>query len=680
MNSPALSPLLEPFTLRHLTLRNRIVSTAHAPNYVENGHPTDRYRLYHEEKAKGGVGLTMVGGSTNIAPDSPSVFGQLYAGDDSIVPWFQRLTDGVKQHGAAIMCQITHMGRRTAWDDGHWLPVVAPSGVRERAHRAFPKAMEQHDIDRVVDDFAAAARRCFDGGFDGIELLVHSHLLGQFLSPLTNTRDDDYGGSLENRMRLVLAVLAAVRAEVGSDCVVSVRLTGDELTDGGLSASECVAVAQQLERSGTVDLFNVVAGAPYDDLGLADWVRPMGIPSAAHLGIAGALRAAVSVPVLHAGGIADVSTAAHAVSTGLVDLVGMTRAHIADPHLVNKLQRGEETRIRACVGLGYCVDRVNQGKPSVCGQNAATGREAQFPHRVLPAERRCKVLVVGGGPGGLEAARVCALRGHEVVLCEATHQLGGQLRLACKGPTRRQIWGVADWLIAEIEHLDVTVRFDCVVDVSVIDAERPDAVIVATGGWPAPIDIPGGDYVVSSWDVLSGEARVQGEVLLCDEVGDQAGAVTADAMAHAGCQVAMATPDRTLLHDLGPTTSSVALKRLVAGGVTFMPLHELVSVAPEGNRLRATLRDVLTHTPTDRIVDHVVSEHGAVPNDEVYRSLVSRARNGGQLDHCALIDGAFPFPETHPDGDFLLARVGDAIASRNLHAALLDALRVCHRL
>jgi len=273
-----------------------------------------RAGLYHEEKAKGGVGLTMVGGSTNIAPDSPSVFGQLYAGDDSIVPWFQRLTDGVKQHGAAIMCQITHMGRRTAWDDGHWLPVVAPSGVRERAHRAFPKAMEQHDIDRVVDDFAAAARRCFDGGFDGIELLVHSHLLGQFLSPLTNTRDDDYGGSLENRMRLVLAVLAAVRAEVGC--------------------------------------------------------------------------AAVSVPVLHAGGIADVSTAAHAVSTGLVDLVGMTRAHIADPHLVNKLQRGEETRIRACVGLGYCVDRVNQGKPSVCGQNAATGREAQFPHRVLPAERR----------------------------------------------------------------------------------------------------------------------------------------------------------------------------------------------------------------------------------------------------------------------------------------------------
>ena len=197
-------PLLEPFQLRHLTIRNRIISTAHAPNLVEDGHPRDRYRLYHEEKAKGGIGMTMVGGSTNIAPDSPSVFGQLYAGDDSIVPWFRRLTEGVKSHGAAIMCQITHMGRRTAWDDGNWLPVIGPSGRRERAHRAFPKVMEQQDIARVVCDFATAARRCQEGGFDGIELLSHSHLLGQFLSPLVNDRDDEYGGSLDNRLRLTL--------------------------------------------------------------------------------------------------------------------------------------------------------------------------------------------------------------------------------------------------------------------------------------------------------------------------------------------------------------------------------------------------------------------------------------------------------------------------------------------
>ncbi|MEM7376735.1 MAG: FAD-dependent oxidoreductase [Pseudomonadota bacterium] len=671
---------MAPFRLKHLTLRNRIVSTAHAPHYVENGHPRDRYRLYHEEKARGGVGMTMVGGSTTVSPDSPSVFGQLYAGDDSIVPWFQRLTDGVRRHGAAILCQITHMGRRTAWDDGDWLPVIAPSGVRERAHRAFPKAMEAHDIDRVVSDFVAAARRCKAGGFDGLELLVHAHLLGQFLSPLTNARQDDYGGPLENRLRLVLAVLSAVRSEVGADFVISIRLTGDELADGGLTASECVAVAQRLEQSGHVDLLNVVAGAPYDDLGLADWVPPMGRPAAPHLGIAGAIRAAVSLPVLHAGGMADTATAAHALKSGLVDLVGMTRAHIADPHLVNKLQRGEAHRIRPCVGLGYCVDRVNQGKPSVCGHNAATGREGQLPHRVRPANQRKKVLVVGGGPGGLEAARVCALRGHEVVLCEATHALGGQLRLASKAPTRRQIWGVADWLINEVTQLGVTVRFDCLVDAATVDAERPDAVIVATGCWPAPLDIPGAGLVTPSWDVLSGEARVHGDVLLCDEVGDQASAVTADALVHTGCRLDIATPDRMLLQDLGPTTSSVALRALSAGGAAFSPLRELVAVARDGNRLRATLRDVLTQDSDDRLVDHVVSEHGGLPNDAVFLDLVPRSRNRGQLDLDAMIAGRGPFPDRDRDGTFMLARVGDAVARRNLHAAVLDALRVCHRL
>ena len=275
--------LLTPFAVKHLHLRNRIVSTSHAPNFVEGGHPRDRYRLYHEEKAKGGVALTMVGGSTNIAPDSPSVFGQLYAGDDSIVPWFQKLTAGVKAHGAAIMCQITHMGRRTAWDDGNWLPVIAPSAVRERAHRAVPKVMEAEDIARVVADFGAAARRCQQGGFDGIEILSHSHLLGQFLSPLTNQREDEYGGSLENRCRLLLDVLAEVRRVVGERFVICVRVTGDELTLGGLSGEDCVTVARMIEKSGHVDMLNVLAGAPYDDLGLAEWVRPMGLPAAPHI-------------------------------------------------------------------------------------------------------------------------------------------------------------------------------------------------------------------------------------------------------------------------------------------------------------------------------------------------------------------------------------------------------------
>lgn len=678
MSSP--DPLLQPFQLRHLTLRNRILSTSHAPSFAEDGHPKDRYRLYHEEKARGGVGLTMIGGSTNIAPDSPSVFGQLYAGDDSIIPWFKKLTDGVRRQGAGVMCQLTHMGRRTAADDGFWLPVMGPSGRRERAHRSFPKVMENEDINRVIAHFVAAALRCQQGGFDGIELLSHSHLLGQFLSPLINQREDDYGGTLENRMRLSLQVAEAVREAVGPEFILGLRVTGDELVEGGLSAAECVSSAQMLAATGAVDFLNVLAGAPYDDLGLASWVAPMGTPSAPHLTIAGRIRQAVDIPIFHAGAVADITTARHAVAEGHVDLIGMTRAQIADPHLVRKLMAGQETRIRPCVGLGYCVDRVNQGKAMVCGHNAATGREATQSHIIHKAEKLRKVVVIGGGPAGLEAARISAERGHEVVLFEATERLGGQLNLAAKSMTRRQVAGISDWLITEVKHLGVDIRYNHYAEAGDILAQQADVVLVATGGWSAPLEIPGAEYLDSGWDILSGDVRISGEVLVYDEVGDHAAATCADALVRSGCKVTLMTPDRAVVHDLGPTNSAVVLRDLAKQDVEFACLLEPVEVVKSGSRLKVSLRHVLTAETSEREYDAVVTENGIVPMDELYYELKPYSRNLGQLDQAALINGEPPFMDINPEGKFLLARLGDAVAGRNIHAAVYDAARVCQGL
>ena len=237
MSRQIIDPLLESFTLKNLQLRNRVVSTSHEPSYTEDGMPKDRYRLYHVEKAKGGIGLTMMGGSAVVAPDSPAAFGNLHVYKDEIVPWLRELAYDVHEHGAGVMCQITHLGRRTSNYDGDWLPVVFPSPIREPAHRAFPKVAEEWDMDRIVRAYADATARCREAGLDGIELEAYTHLLDSFWSPLTNHREDEYGGSLEDRLRFPLRVIRAVREAAGPDFIVGIRMSFDEDTPAGCAAT-----------------------------------------------------------------------------------------------------------------------------------------------------------------------------------------------------------------------------------------------------------------------------------------------------------------------------------------------------------------------------------------------------------------------------------------------------------
>lgn len=354
-------PLLQPYQLRHLRLRNRFMSTAHEPAYTEDGLPKERYRLYHAEKAKGGIALTMFGGSSVVAPDSPQVFGNITLYKDEVVRWLRELADTIHEHGAALMIQITHLGRRTQWNRGDWLPVVAPSPVREPAHRAFPKTAEDWDIARIVDHYATAAERCRAAGLDGLEIECYGHLADQFWSPATNKREDEYGGSLENRLRFTMAVLAAIRRSVGAEFIVGVRMVCDEDWEKGLSREEGVEIARRLVKSGQIDFVNVIRGHIETDEALSHVIPGMGARSAPHLDFAGEIREITKFPVFHAARIQDVATARHAVATGKLDMVGMTRAHIADPHIARKVMEGREEEIRPCVGMGYCIDRIYFG-------------------------------------------------------------------------------------------------------------------------------------------------------------------------------------------------------------------------------------------------------------------------------------------------------------------------------
>ncbi|WP_245815116.1 oxidoreductase [Shimia gijangensis] len=397
------------------------MSTSHACGLEVNGFPQNAYQRYHEEKAKGGIGLTMFGGSSNVAPDSPSVFQQLDVGTDEIIPHLQQLSERVHKYGSALMCQITHLGRRGDPHADNWLPSIAPSPIRKTLHRSFPKEMDKHDIQRVVKAYGAAARRCKDGGLDGIETLASSHLIGQFLSPFTNTRTDEFGGSLENRCRFGLMVHEEIRRQVGDDFIVGIRYVVDEEFEG-LAFEDAVKIAHILEREGQIDFFNAIYGKMDTYRGLAmDNMPGMASPIAPWLQAVGAFKKEVSLPVFHAAKIADIATARYAIKEGLLDLVAMTRAHIADPHIVAKLMRGEEDRIRPCVGATHCMT----GFRPRCLHNAASGQENKLPHVAGQATSPGKkVVVVGGGPAGLEAARICAERGHDVVLLEAGTALG----------------------------------------------------------------------------------------------------------------------------------------------------------------------------------------------------------------------------------------------------------------
>jgi len=670
-------PLLQPFTIKHLQLRNRVFSSAHEPAYGEDGMPTDRYRLYHVEKAKGGIAMTMTAGGAVVGADSPPAFGNLHAYDDAIVPWIRRLTDDVHAEGSAVMIQLSHLGRRTGWGQGDWLPVVAPSPLREAAHRTIPKEAEEWDIDRIVDDFADAAERMQVGGMDGIEIAAYGHLIDQFWSPLTNHRDDDYGGSLDNRLRFPLRVFRAVRRRVGNDFIVGTRIAIDEVLDGGIDEVTGLDVLARLEAEGLIDFVNVIRGHIATDTDLTKVIPIHGMASAPHLDFAGRVRQHTSLPVLHAAKIDDIATARHAIAEGKLDLVGLTRSHLADPHIVRKLIEHREAEIRPCVGATYCLDRIYEAGEALCIHNAATSRESTMPHVIPRAPTARRVVVVGGGPGGLEAARVAAERGHEVVLFEAMAATGGQVRLAARNQRRRDLLGVIEWRDAELKRLGVEVRCHTLADADMVVGAEPDVVIIATGGLARIPELEhGSDDVVTSWDVLGGHVAPSGEVLFFDDNGTHSALSAAEMMARSGARLEIVTPERMLGIEVGGM-NHVPYARAFNETDTRITLNQrLRSVRPEAGRLCVELGSEQTSHRRVRMVDAVVVDNGTAANADLYFELKPLSSNLGAVDYGAFMEGRRQTLVGNEHGTFQLFRIGDAVSSRNIHAAVYDALRL----
>jgi len=647
-----LRTLFSPIQVGSVILKNRIYSSGHAEAMAEGGRPGDRLTRYHAAKARGDCALTLFGGSSSVHPSSPAAaWKQIANHDDSIIPAYRALADAVHAHECLVFTQLTHMGRRAQADGEEAAVLLAPSQIPERVHREVPHELEAEQIAELVRAFGEAARRCREAGLDGIELsMAHNHLIDQFWSPLFNQRLDEYGGSLENRMRFGFEVLRETRRFVGRDFVVGARISGDEFTRGGLTAADMAEIARRLAASGLVDFLSIIGGGAHTYELQAAAVPNMSYATGVFVPLAAAIKqAAPGLAIFHASRIVDPVHADRVVAAGEIDVVGMTRALIADPELPRKAREGRLDDIRTCVGANEgCIDRIYQGKPVTCVQNPATGRERELADVNRAAKPR-KVVVVGGGVAGLEAARMATLRGHRVVLFEKTAELGGQVLLAARAPARSEYAGIVRYLAGQVRKLGAEIRLDVEVAPETVIAERPEAVVIATGSHPFVPAVPGGDgkHVVTDRDVLAGDARVGASVVVVDDVHTQQALSTAELLLEQGKRVEVISPLFYVGQDIGVTSIAPLYKRLFTRGAVLTPGTELRAV--EGS---AVLVANVYSGAERRIegVDTVVLSAGSRSTDSLYRALKGRV------------------PELHA--------VGDCVAPRGVHQAILDATRV----
>ena len=586
MTHPRFPHLLSPIQVGPRRLRCRVLVTAHEIRLADDGIPGPRYTAYHRARARGGAGLQITGCTAVHHTGGLGSEGTLANVDDSIIDGYRMLAGAVHEEGGAILAQLGHSAATThSTDPG--APVWAPSAVTghlmrhgQRAH-----AMSIGEIEEIVEAFGAAAERCRKGGMDGVEILAaFGFLVAAFLSPIANQRSDRYGGSLENRMRFCREVVSAVRDGMGRDGIVGLRIPGDELVEGGLGLDEMKMVARAMERDGKVDYLNVIAGTNMDRIQRAEHWPPTPAPHGLYVHLAAGIRSAVELPVFTVGRITDPVQAERILAGGEADMVGMTRAHVADPDLIAKLREGRLDDIRPCVGANVCIRNGLSGRSIGCIHNPRTGRELTWGDPA-PAAKRLEVAVVGGGPAGLEAARVAALRGHRVTLYEESGQLGGQLRTWTRLVSRRELHGIVEWQQRQLEGLQVRIRLGHRVG-SAEDLEGAETVVLAAGARPAPVSVEGaaehGVTLCTAHDILDSEPLAVAPSLVWDRAGGGAAISAAEHLAVAGCRVVLVTPSMAVADDVDITNRVPLYRRLYELSVTMLPNTDVARVDAGG--------------------------------------------------------------------------------------------------
>lgn len=580
--------LLSPLTVGNREIRNRSLSTAHGTAYAVDGKVSDQLIAYHLARAKGGIGLIILE-ATGVDVETIGAKGGTYLRnlDDSVIPGYRKLSKAVKDEGATVYTMLWHPGRISNMAiDG--MPPRAPSPLPMDRSRDIPRPLEREEIAAIVTAFADAAVRAREGGLDGVELSYsHGNLPQQFLSPLTNFRDDEYGGSEENRLRFMREVLVAVRKAVGDDFTVGIRFSADELVPGGYTIDDGVRYAQKMVKWGKLDFVNVSAGTNGSMWSRAIHFPTIAMPEKVLVPYAKAVRQAVNVPIFCIGKITDPAEAEGILAAGEADMVGMTRAHIAEPAIMRKLIEGRGEDIRPCIhGNEACFGRRQRGGDVGCVFNPRTGRESRW-NVIQPTDNYKSVMVIGGGPAGLEAARVAAKAGHDVTLYEKSDVLGGQVRLLAKTPYRRDYMIITDWLERQARKAGVLIRLHSEMTAEKILDATPDAIIIATGARDTRPAVPGANlpHVHTAREMLAG-AELGKRVVVADWDGRNMAMSIAELLATRGHQVEIVSATFKIGEDAELMTWHAAYERLLNLGVTLSPMQELVEIGSDTATVR----------------------------------------------------------------------------------------------